>query len=116
MVLFVGLAEELLFRGIIQTDLQRIFGKLPGLLSASYLFGIMHLTWRLLTLSLSRAYSNGGMEEIINCENGVLVEPAGERELCEKIVLLLESEEMRSDIGEKASETEKEYEKLTAKL
>lgn len=46
MVLFVGLAEELLFRGIIQTDLQRIFGRLPGLLSASYLFGIMHLTWR----------------------------------------------------------------------
>ncbi|MDI6655002.1 MAG: CPBP family intramembrane metalloprotease [Candidatus Hydrothermarchaeota archaeon] len=46
MVLFVGLAEELLFRGIIQTDLQKIFGKLPGLLSASYLFGIMHLTWR----------------------------------------------------------------------
>lgn len=44
MILFVGLAEELLFRGIIQTDLQRIFGKLPGLLSASYLFGIMHLT------------------------------------------------------------------------
>lgn len=58
------------------------------------------------------ATCNGGMEEIINCENGVLVEPASERELCEKILLLLESEEMRSDIGEKARETKKEYEKL----
>ncbi len=57
-------------------------------------------------------YSIHYMEEIINCENGVLVEPASERELCEKILLLLESEEMRSDIGEKARETKKEYEKL----
>jgi hypothetical protein len=46
MTLFVGLGEELLFRGIIQRDLQDIFGKHTGLIIASYLFGIMHLTWR----------------------------------------------------------------------
>lgn len=46
MLLFVGLAEELLFRGLIQTDLQRVFGTRLGLLLTSYLFGIMHMTWR----------------------------------------------------------------------
>lgn len=46
MTLFVGLAEELLFRGMIQTDLQKVFGKHTGRISAAYIFGIMHLTWR----------------------------------------------------------------------
>jgi hypothetical protein len=46
MLLFVGVAEELLFRGLIQTDLQRVFGMRNGLLLASYLFGVMHMTWR----------------------------------------------------------------------
>lgn len=46
MFLFVALAEELLFRGLIQTNLQRVFGTRLGLFLASYLFGIMHMTWR----------------------------------------------------------------------
>lgn len=46
MLIFVGVAEELLFRGLIQTDLQRVFGMRGGLLLASYLFGVMHMTWR----------------------------------------------------------------------
>jgi len=46
MLFFVSFAEEILFRGIIQTDLQKIFGKRVGLIAAAYLFGIMHLTWR----------------------------------------------------------------------
>ncbi len=46
MALFVALGEELLFRSIIQVDLQKTFGDQKGLLLASYLFGIMHLTWR----------------------------------------------------------------------
>lgn len=46
MTLFVSLGEEVLFRSIIQVDLQKSFGNQKGLLLASYLFGIMHLTWR----------------------------------------------------------------------
>ena len=46
MLLFVGLGEELLFRGLIQQDLMRAFGWKWGLIGASLLFAIMHLTWR----------------------------------------------------------------------
>ena len=46
MLLFVGLGEELLFRGLIQQDLSGAFGWKWGLVGASLLFAIMHLTWR----------------------------------------------------------------------
>jgi len=46
MLFFVGIAEELLFRGLIQQDLMRAFGWKWALLGASALFAIMHLTWR----------------------------------------------------------------------
>jgi len=46
MLFFVGLGEELLFRGFIQSDLSRLFGWRWGLVLASLLFSIMHLTWR----------------------------------------------------------------------
>ena len=46
MLLFVGIAEELLFRGLIQQDLAIAFGWKWGLVGASLLFAIMHLTWR----------------------------------------------------------------------
>jgi membrane protease YdiL (CAAX protease family) len=46
MLAFVGLAEELLFRGIIQRDMERLLGRGQGLFLASFLFAIMHLTWR----------------------------------------------------------------------
>lgn len=46
MLFFVGLAEEMLFRGLIQRDLQRVFGDGKGLFLAAYLFGVMHMTWR----------------------------------------------------------------------
>ncbi len=46
MTLFVGLGEELLFRSIIQRDLENAFGEKIGLFTASLIFGIMHLTWR----------------------------------------------------------------------
>jgi hypothetical protein len=46
MLLFVGLAEELLFRALIQRDLSRAFGWKWGLFLASFLFMVMHLTWR----------------------------------------------------------------------
>lgn len=46
MIFFVGLGEELLFRALIQNDLQKLFGWKLGLIGASLLFSIMHLTWR----------------------------------------------------------------------
>jgi hypothetical protein len=46
MLLFVGIGEELLFRGLIQRDLIGAFGWKWGLLGASLLFAVMHLTWR----------------------------------------------------------------------
>jgi membrane protease YdiL (CAAX protease family) len=46
MVIFVGLGEELLFRGLVQRDLTNLLGWKWGLLGASLMFGVMHLTWR----------------------------------------------------------------------
>lgn len=40
-----GLAEELLFRGIIQGNAEKIFGNAYGLLFASLVFTAMHLVW-----------------------------------------------------------------------
>jgi membrane protease YdiL (CAAX protease family) len=45
MFLFVGLAEELLFRGLIQRSLTRLFNPWIGILMSSFVFSIMHLTW-----------------------------------------------------------------------
>ncbi|MEZ5336048.1 MAG: CPBP family intramembrane glutamic endopeptidase [Methanolobus sp.] len=46
MTVFVGIGEELLFRGIIQNDLIKAFGTNKGILGQAFLFGIMHMTWR----------------------------------------------------------------------
>lgn len=46
MLFFVGLAEELLFRGLIFNDLKNIFGWKSALIGQGLLFGIMHLSWR----------------------------------------------------------------------
>ena len=43
---FVGLAEELLFRGILQQDLTKVLGWKWAIILASFLFAVMHLTWR----------------------------------------------------------------------
>ena len=46
MVAFVGIGEELLFRGLIQRDMTNLLGWKWGLLGASLMFMVMHLTWR----------------------------------------------------------------------
>ncbi len=46
MFLFVGIAEEVLFRALIQRDLTTAFGWKWALFAAAALFAIMHLTWR----------------------------------------------------------------------
>lgn len=45
MVFVVGLIEELIFRGIIQTRLERFLGPAGGILLASLLFGMMHSSY-----------------------------------------------------------------------
>ena len=42
MIFFVGLVEELIFRSILQTRLEETLGLFPGLIIASFLFGMMH--------------------------------------------------------------------------
>lgn len=44
MFVFVGFVEELMFRAIVQTKLEDIFGKTAGLLIASAIFGVMHIS------------------------------------------------------------------------
>ena len=46
MVVFVGIGEELLFRGLVQRDMMNLLGWKWGLLGASLLFMVMHVTWR----------------------------------------------------------------------
>jgi len=46
MLLFVGIGEELLFRGFIQRDMAEAFGWKWALFGASLIFTVMHLTWR----------------------------------------------------------------------
>ncbi len=46
MLLFVGVAEELLFRGILMNDLKKVFGFNTAILAQGAMFGIMHMTWR----------------------------------------------------------------------
>jgi len=46
MILFVGIAEEVLFRGLIQRDMTKAFGWKWGLFGTAALFAVMHLTWR----------------------------------------------------------------------
>lgn len=45
LMLFTGLSEELLFRGILQTTATKALGNWPGLLLIATLFGIMHIGW-----------------------------------------------------------------------
>lgn len=47
MIGFVGLVEELLFRGVLQQVLERRLGTVPGLLVASGVFGLMHSVYGL---------------------------------------------------------------------
>ncbi|MEE8403386.1 MAG: type II CAAX endopeptidase family protein [Candidatus Hydrothermarchaeaceae archaeon] len=74
MTLFVALGEELLFRSIIQVDLQKTFGNQKGLLLASYIFGIMHLSWRSPT-ELVFAFLAGYLLGYIYNRTGSLVGP-----------------------------------------
>jgi hypothetical protein len=45
LIISTGLAEEVLFRGIIQKNAENVFGALLGLLYASLLFTALHIGW-----------------------------------------------------------------------
>lgn len=45
LLISTGLAEELLFRGIVQKNAENVFGKIFGLLYASMLFTALHIGW-----------------------------------------------------------------------
>lgn len=46
MLIGTGLAEELLFRGIVQRNAEDVMGNVPGLLYASLLFTALHVGWK----------------------------------------------------------------------
>ena len=46
MLIGTGFAEELLFRGILQRNAEKVMGPLPGLLYASLLFTALHVGWK----------------------------------------------------------------------
>lgn len=46
MLIGTGLAEELLFRGIVQRNAEEVMGKVTGLLYASLLFTALHVGWK----------------------------------------------------------------------
>lgn len=45
LIISTGLAEELLFRGIIQKNVENVFGSVFGLLYTSFMFATMHIVW-----------------------------------------------------------------------
>jgi uncharacterized protein len=72
MLFFVGLGEELLFRGIIQTDLSKAVGWKWGLFLASFLFMVMHLTWRSVP-ELGFVFVAGGLMGVLFNRTGNLM-------------------------------------------
>ncbi len=48
MFVFIGITEELIFRSILQTRLEKILGLRYGLLLTGVIFGIMHVSYRIL--------------------------------------------------------------------
>ena len=45
LIISTGLAEELLFRGIIQKNAENVFGTVAGLLYTAFLFTALHIGW-----------------------------------------------------------------------
>lgn len=45
LMLFTGLSEELLFRGVLQTAAVRVLGARWGIVTISLLFGLLHIGW-----------------------------------------------------------------------
>lgn len=74
MTLFVGLGEELLFRGFIQNDLIDVFGTKTGILAQAFLFAVMHMTWRS-PLELVFTFFAGTLFGLVYHKTGSLTAP-----------------------------------------
>lgn len=74
MTFFVGLGEELLFRGLIQKDLIDTFGTRTGILGQAFLFAVMHMTWRS-PLELAFTFFAGILFGILYHRTGSLTAP-----------------------------------------
>jgi membrane protease YdiL (CAAX protease family) len=74
MIFFVGLGEELLFRALVQRDLTQLLGWKWGLIIASLMFGIMHLTWRSIP-ELGFTFLIGGIFGYFYYKTGSLTAP-----------------------------------------
>lgn len=74
MFLFVAVAEELLFRGILQKDLTQALGAWQGLLLTAALFGVMHMSWRSVP-ELGFTFMAGAMLGYMRWKTGSLAGP-----------------------------------------
>lgn len=74
MTFFVGLGEELLFRGLIQNDLINMFGTKTGIVGQAFLFSVMHITWRS-PLELAFTFFAGLLFGILYRKTGTLTAP-----------------------------------------
>lgn len=48
MIIFIGTVEELIFRSILQTRMEKVFGKRIGILLGGGIFGIEHIGYGLI--------------------------------------------------------------------
>lgn len=74
MVFFVGLGEEVLFRGLIQNNLEKLLGHWWGIFLAAAIFAVMHLTWRS-NLELAFTFAAGLVLGIFYEKTGSLTGP-----------------------------------------
>ncbi len=74
MTFFVGIGEEILFRGLIQNDLINAFGTKKGIIGQAFLFGVMHMTWRS-PLELAFTFFAGLLFGILYHKTGSLTAP-----------------------------------------
>lgn len=74
-ILFVGPAEELLFRGAVQGSIRRSYGPVAAVLIASVLFGLMHISGVNGTMLQRVLYA--GVAAALGCVLGALYEQTG---------------------------------------
>lgn len=73
-MLLVGIGEELMFRGLLQTTMEKIMPKWQALLIVNFLFGAMHIGW-LNPVEIIFAYSAGMIFGILAYYYDSLISP-----------------------------------------
>jgi len=75
MFIFVGFIEELLFRGMLMTTLEKYMGWKQALILQSLIFAILHLTWRII-IEVIFVFIAGIIFGLILKKSGSLIPPA----------------------------------------